>query len=209
MTMRPPSSTLRVRSPRVRSPRVLDIFAAVCATVAVLLLVWPTPSGVVATAAAREPVRSTTSASVPPAVAPPALAEEAASRQSDSLIAVIVNANVFSATRKAPRVRFLPPGERAAIAEMPSGYAVLPPAVASTDSLPMRSGIVAINGERQALLQMTAADEAPKLYRINESHAGYRVVQIGPDLVVLASRAGTRTLRLSHRAPPDSLEKQP
>ena len=194
----------------MRSTRVLDVFAAVCATVAVLLLVWPTPTGVVATAAAREPVRSPKSASVPPAAAaPPVLAEEAASRESDSLIAVIVNGNVFSATRKAPRARFLPPGERPAVAETPAGYGALPPAVASNDSLPMLSGIVAINGERQALLQMTAADEAPKLYRINESHAGYRVVQIGPDLVVLASRAGTRTLRLSHLAPPDSLEKQP
>jgi len=205
MTMRPSSSTLRVRS-----TRVLDIFAAVCATVAVLLLVWPTPTGVVPSAAAREPGRSPTSASTARVAAdPPALVPEAPGNESDSLIAVIVNGNVFSATRKAPRVRFLPPGERAAVVEAPPGYGMPSPAVASNDSLPMLSGIVAINGERQALLQMTAADESPKLYRINESHAGYRVVQIGPDMVVLASRAGTRTLRLSHRAPPDSLEKHP
>ena len=65
------------------------------------------------------------------------------------------------------------------------------------------------HAENEALLQLTAADESPKLYRVGESHAGYRIVQIGADHVVLASRAGTRSLRLSHRAPPDSLEKQP
>ena len=129
--------------------------------------------------------------------------------EGDSLIAVIVNGNVFSATRKAPRTRFMPPNERVPAVGPNPTYDALPPVVASSDSLPMLSGIVSINGERQALLQMSASDEAPKLYRINESHAGYRVVQIGPDMVVLASRAGTRTLRLSHRAPPDSLEKQP
>jgi len=202
MTTKPASSTLRVRS-----ARVLDIFAAVCATVALLLLLWPTPSGVVPSAAAREPTRSSASASI--SADPPALMPDAASSEHDSLIAVIVNGNVFSATRTAPRTRFMPPAERAVAIESPAGYNAAPLEIASSDSMPMLSGIVAINGERQALLQLTAADESPKLYRVGESHAGYRIVQIGADHVVLASRAGTRTLRLSHRAPPDSLEKQP
>jgi hypothetical protein len=77
------------------------------------------------------------------------------------------------------------------------------------DSLPRLSGIIADGGERRALLQLVAADGAPRLYRIGDVHAGYRVVRIGPDQVVLASRAGTRTLRLSQRAAPDSLEKTP
>lgn len=202
MTMKPSSSTLHVRS-----TRLLDIFAAVCATVAVLLLVWPTPSGEVATASAREPSARGSAPALP--TEPAALVAEPARPEGDSLIAVIVNGNVFSPTRTAPRTRFVPPTERAMVVESPSGYGASAPAPASGDSLPMLSGIVSINGERQALLQMTAADEAPKLYRVGESHAGYRVVRISSDLVLLASRAGTRTLRLSHRAPPDSLEKQP
>jgi hypothetical protein len=131
------------------------------------------------------------------------------------LITLIVNGNVFSATRKAPVTRFLPPNERAAneraaAVDASPDYGAMKAAPVTDDSLPALSGIVAINGERQALLQMTAADEAPKLYRINESHGGYRVVQIGPDMVILASRSGTRTLRLARSAPPpDSLEKQP
>ena len=204
MTAKPSSSV-----PRVRSTRVLDIFAAACAIVAVLLLMWPTPSGVVPTAAAREPARSAVPSAPPLPADVPAPATGAARSDGDSLIAVIVNGNVFSSTRRAPRTRFVPPNERSTVVESPPSYGASTPEVASDDSLPRLSGIVAINGERRALLQMVAADESPKLYRINESHAGYRVVQIGPDMVVLASRAGTRTLRLSHRAPPDSLEKQP
>ena len=194
---------------RVRSARVLDVFAAVCVIVAVLLFVWPTPSGSVPAAAAREPARSPASPALPPITAEPAALLPDAGNESDSLIAVIVNGNVFSATRRAPRTRFLPPNEQAMVAESPPAYGASTIADPSRDSLPALSGIVAVDGERRALLQMVASDEAPRLYRVNETHAGYRVVQIGPDMVVLASRAGTRTLRLSRSAPPDSLEKQP
>ena len=101
------------------------------------------------------------------------------------------------------------PGEHAAVAESPPAYSAGRPEAGSDDSFPHLSGIVAINGERRALLQFIAADESPKLFRVTDSHAGYRIVQIGSDFVVLASRAGTRTLRLSRGAPPDSLEKLP
>ena len=204
MTAKPVSSVRRVRS-----ARVLDVFAAACTIVAVLLFVWPTPSGDVPSAAAREPTKSPASATVPPIAAESPALNADASSESDSLIAVIVNGNVFSSTRRAPRTRFLPPTERALVAESPPAYGASRIADPSSDSLPALSGIVAVNGERRALLQMVAADEAPRLYRVNETHAGYRVMQIGPDMVVLASRAGTRTLRLSRSAPPDSLEKQP
>ena len=206
------SATPSLSARRVRSPRTLDALAVACALIAVALLLWPVSGGVVEAGASREPAGS---ASPPPPVAvEPAASAEAvtatvASAESDSLLGAVINGNVFSATRRAPRVRFSPPGQRALEAELPTDPAEDASGVTADDALPRLSGIVAVNGERRALLQFVAADEVPKLYRINESHAGYRIVQIGPDRVVLASRAGTRTLRLSHRAPPDSLEKQP
>jgi hypothetical protein len=131
----------------------------------------------------------------------------------DSLVAVVVGGNVFSATRRAPRSRFVLPGQE------PAGntnvmLGTMEPAVGDsatgeTEAYPRLSGIVGASGERRALLQLRAADGAPRLYRVGEVHAGYRVVRIDTTLVVLSSRTGTRTVRLSPRVTPDSLEMMP
>jgi hypothetical protein len=52
---------------------------------------------------------------------------------------------------------------------------------------------------------LAASDGHATLYRAGDVHAGYRIIRIEADYVVLAHRAGTRTLRLSDRRQ-DSLE---
>jgi len=202
-------------SPRLRprmsphSLRVLDIASAVGLVAAIALWLWPVSPAF----DDREPAPPDTGA-VPAAVsaieAPSFAAPSSGLTATDSLRTRVIESNVFSATRRAPRTRFVMPGQ--AVATDPNAMigAMEPMGSASADdSLPRLSGIIADGGDRRALLQLVAADGAPRLYRVGDVHAGYRVVRIGPDQVVLASRAGTRTLRLSQRAAPDSLEKTP
>jgi hypothetical protein len=83
------------------------------------------------------------------------------------------------------------------------------PADSTEQTMPHLSGIVAEQGERRALLQLVAADGGPRLYREGDVHAGFRILRIGADHVVLSSRTGSRTVRLSPRVTPDSLEMKP
>jgi hypothetical protein len=173
----------------------------VCALIAVALLVWPsTPD--VASANAAVPGSSANTAGVPLA-APPTTRAGA-----DTLIAVVVNGDLFSASRRAPTSAFSAPGLRTGT-DMPTAMTA-PRAdsltMAADDSLPRLTGIVMLNGEHQALLQLTAADAVPRLYRVGDVRGGMRIVRIAEGVVVIASGHGTRTLRLSTHAVPDSLE---
>ncbi len=184
-----------------RGPRVVIIDKMVMQRNAALL---GAPDVVQVTMTVRAPVlSSSTSGTAAGVVAGPAAAD-------DPLITTVVNGNVFSATRRAPSVRFTAPGQ--ASSDMPAMSATAetaPSATTDSLSLPRLSGIVTVDGERRALVQLTASDGAPHLFGVGDVHAGFRIVRIGPDQVVLASRAGTRTLRLSSRATPDSLENLP
>ena len=126
------------------------------------------------------------------------------------MVGAIVSGNVFSPTRRAPVSRFVAPGQvnAGSVPAYVSPMAATVTADSAAERLPRLSAIVAMNGERLALLQLVA-DGSPRLYRLNEVHAGYRIVRIDSTLVVITSRAGTRTLRLSPRAVPDTLEKLP
>ena len=190
---------------RARSPRWLDGLSAVCAVGALVLLVLPSVS-LVGLNAQREadgalPVTPAPTATLPTTTSLPVAG-------ADSVMRVVVNGNVFSSTRRAPVTRFVVPGsltpDAPATAAMPSNAGSN-----EDDALPRLSGIIAMNGERRALLQFATQDGAPRLYRVNDVHAGYRVVRIDMDRVILASATGTRTLRLSSRATPDSLRKLP
>ena len=205
---RSPTPVGRYGNISARSTRWLDVVAATCTAAAVLLLLrLMVPTSMefnadsrndAARAATAIPARSS---SPPPAMPGPGM---------DSLIAVVVNGNVFSATRRAPTVRFAVPGQTAAdIAPMTASMSPAAPGDSEGNGLPRLSAIVAMNGERRALLQFVASDGAPRLYRVNDVHRGYRIVRIDSNAVVVASRAGTRTLRLSQRAAPDTLENRP
>ena len=185
--------------------RWLDVVSVSVAAIALVLLVMPSEIDLTADSsiAARRP---STSASGLSETRAPAIAMSG----QDSLVGLVVNGNVFSSTRRAPVTRFVVPGQTAMdVTPTMPGMAPAGADVGEEDALPRLSAIVALNGEPRALLQFAASDGAPRLYRVNDERAGYRVVRIETDRVVLASRAGTRTLRLSQRATPDSPEKLP
>jgi hypothetical protein len=191
--------------------RAVDVLSVVCVLLAAVLWLWPASSDVRAEPAnANANANASTIANAMPvamAVAPPLRAPGLMSA-ADSLVAAVVAGNVFSASRRAPTTRFMPPGS--ITSDAPTSNAALlaptPTGVADADALPRLTGIITLNGERQALVQLTAGDGVPRLYRAGDSHAGYRIERIGADFVVLTLRTGTRTLRLNARALPDSLE---
>jgi len=190
-------------TPAFLRPAMLNGFATICVIAACVLFVWP-PSSVSDAGSARAPVPLATTPS-------PALTTGGGSA-TDSLEAVVVAGNIFSATRQPPRTRFVPPGQAALVAETMNGAmdsASTMSQASLVDSLPRLTGIVTTNGERRALVQFALADGAPQLYAVGDARGGFRVLRIESDKVVVATRSGSRTLRLSPRTPPDSLDKQP
>ena len=136
----------------------------------------------------------------------------------DSSATMMVARNVFSATRRAPTVRFTPPGTDLGAPSTPSvstnAYTTAvdtSSAVPTTrgDAAPHLYGIVTEDGVRRALLLLSTHGEPPRLFAVGESSSGFRVVLISVDRVVLASSTGSRTLRLVTRASRDSLENLP
>ena len=153
---------------------------------------------------------------------PPAMStwsnEPTLSVRVDSSATVMVARNVFSATRRSPTVRFTPPGtdlgapSSASAAVMPSAMGMDSLSVATgapVDAAPHLYGIVTEDGVRRALLLLSARGDVPRLFAVGEGSGGFRVVSIVADRVILASAAGTRTLRLVSRASRDSLENLP
>ena len=204
-TLRAPA----VPAPRTRSARArlwLDVLSASLLVVALGLLGWPL---VQPTPAAPTPDIAGAVQSAP-AAAPLPLVDMA---RADSLAQRAVAANVFSASRRAPVSRFMAPGQQSSASPtmMPS---MLPDSTADAATLtgevfPRLTGIVVMNGERLALLQLSANDGSPRLYRAGEQHGRVRVVRIEATHVVLSGPAGSRVLRLDARATPDSLEILP
>ncbi len=185
-------SVARARTRAGRSPVVvLDVLTAVVGLAAIALLVWP----------AR------------PSVAPQApqvIAEHqvSAGGVAEPVSQAIVDGNLFSATRRAPTVLFRPPGAdgESLPPAPPSDMVVTAESVASG---PRLFGIVAQDGVRRALLVLPGADSVPRLLGVGDRQAGYRVVTIGTDRVVLSSSGGTRTVRLVAPALPDSIDPKP
>jgi hypothetical protein len=108
----------------------------------------------------------------------------------------VTQANVFSASRRAPRERFVLPGQES--------MAVAASLYDTGDSGPQLYGIVMVDGARRALLQVGDADSVPRLVGAGDRLQGYRVRTIDADRVELTSAAGSRIVRLSRRAPSDS-----
>ena len=188
-------------SPVVR-PRALDIVSGVLLLAALSLIARRDTKLV----SPRAPTISVVSNVVTSAV------------QVDSSAAVMVARNVFSATRRAPSVRFTPPGADVGVSSSISAPIMM--ITMSTDSMrvgtsaqvdaaPHLYGIVTEDGVRRALLLLSARGDVPRLFTVGDSSGGFRVVSIVADRVILASASGSRTLRLIARAPRDSLENLP
>lgn len=177
-----------------------DRLAAATAIVLVLLNVWPIGRSVRPVSPAIPAVKGATLAA----------RDDSASIQT---AAHIVDGNVFSATRRAPTVRFVPPGTDGATVQ-PSMPAMADGAMtdngfAAPTEGPKLFGIIAQDGRRRALLQLPGTDSVPRLLDIGDRRGGYRVVSIADDRVVLATSTGSRTVRLVSRTSPDSLENLP
>jgi hypothetical protein len=200
----PSSASWRPSGTRALSwVRALDAGSALCLAAAAVLIVWPsTPDVSDANAAVLERTMEPTAGVTTSVATIPG---------TDSLRAVVINGNVFSASRRAPTTRFVAPGTGAADAvaanSAPTNASMAAPADAGdADALPRLTGIVTLDGERQVLLQLSADDGVPRLYRRGDEHAGYRIERIGADFVVLVHRGSRRTVRLRPLATPDSLE---
>lgn len=214
-TLRGPS----VPAPRTRSARALrwvDVLSASVLVLALGLLGWPlvrpTPAmpktdiagdGAAAAEPASAPASTPATSSVP-------VVDMA---RADSLAQRAVAANVFSASRRAPVSRFVVPGQPSSVSPT-MAPSMLPDSTADAATLtgevfPRLTGIVVMNGERLALLQLSANDGSPRLYRAGEQHGRVRVVRIEATHVLLSGPAGSRVLRLDARATPDSLEILP
>ncbi|MEI6740756.1 MAG: hypothetical protein WCK74_10665 [Gemmatimonadaceae bacterium] len=118
----------------------------------------------------------------------------------------VIHGDIFSSTRRAPSVAFVEPGRADATPAAPMAPMATDTAPSLTADFPVLSGIVTVNGERQALLQLRADDGAPRLYRVGSTHAGYQLLAIDRDAVILSGPTGRRTLRLSTRSASASRE---
>jgi hypothetical protein len=168
--------------------RVLNATAALLAALALLLAVWPA-RGDVPAAALKLPAVTT---SAPPASLPAA--------ERESMAAQIVATNLFSPTRRAPRSRFVPPGQEI-MADAP------PVGVSDVASTPLQLlAIMSVDGVTRALVQPDDADSTPRLVGVGERVGRYRLLRIGADRIELTSSSGTRIVRLSRKTPADSSE---
>lgn len=179
------------------TPQWLDGLAVLVLLVALAAWLWP-----LATTVTPREMRVP---DVPrPAVTDSAAVLAIAGRDDDAEQRIIAN-NLFSVSRRAPRSRFVLPGQ-----EPPEALAPTDADVALADAAgPQLFGIMVLDGVRQALLQVSAADSVPRVVRVGDRVGPYVVRSITQDRVVLSSSSGPRIVRLARRESSDSLGKQP
>lgn len=185
-------------------PALLDTLAVVFVIAALLLVLLP-----LATSVPAAPPQ------LPPESATVAAAKPTSPNSVDDQPARIVAANLFSASRRAPRMSFVPPGQDYGA---PTSFVSNADATTESTVAPdvVLEGIVTHEGRALALIRITspitsipAAGEeqtaessasSPRLLGVGERIGNFRVRTIGSDHVVLTSGSGVRTLRL-HRPP--------
>ena len=123
---------------------------------------------------------------VPPNATPPT--RVAAATAAPTAYAAIVTANVFSAERIPPRVRFTPAGLASRDAPLPRGGRAAPAV--------LLYGITV--GEQGATALIDADPQIPgaEIYRVGDLVAGAPILEITDSTVVLAQPSGVRVLRL-------------
>jgi hypothetical protein len=183
----------RVAVTRASLDRLLLGAAAALALAGVTALFWP----------ARDDV-----AARPLALAPlPAVSADTAATADASHVAAIVQANVFSDSRRPPAVRYDPTGtamegEVAPVASAPVASAPVASAPADSEAAPppfapTLYGIVADPQGAVALLRLDPHIPGARAYHAGDRGGAYRVVSVGDTAVVLDGPAGRRTLRLA------------
>ena len=186
---------------RWRGTWLLDRVAALIAVAAVLVLLMP-PA-----APDRVPSLRVLPDAAPTAVPPVATAERAA----DVAVwrSTIIHGNLFSPTRSAPVSAFVMLGTAPAptallTAETAPGLSTTASTNASADRYPQLVGIIARDGEWFALVQLTARDDSPRLYRAGDRRAGFLIRRVTATAVDLAGPGGSQRLTLRTRTASDS-----
>jgi hypothetical protein len=177
-----------------RSTRLISLLqatTAVALVAAIILLLLPPHTDVVAVA----PTLPALSSSAPPM--PTSLT---------ALTDSIVDANIFSLTREAPRARTVvaapvDPVQDSATTGSYGADAGVPDSLAQpmSDPVPALYGVVDGPAGRAALVRLDRARKGAQLYRIGEGVGGTRVRSIGADRVELSGPDGRLVLRM--RAP--------
>lgn len=190
-------------------PTLLDTLAAVFVIVALLLAVLPLSTEV--PAAHHELPRES-------AIATPAALTR--TNDTDDQPTRIVAANLFSASRRAPRTAFVAPGQDYGA---PASFVGDTDATAESSTAPdvVLEGIVTHEGRALALIRvapssssgeepaMESSTSSPRLLGVGERIGNFRVHTIGSDHVVLTSGSGVRTLRLHRPLSSDSSAQRP
>ena len=112
-----------------------------------------------------------------------------------SVADAIVNANIFSFSRKAPARRYDPLTFDTDVATTPQPV-VTAPVASDDDAVPKLYGIVGGPNGAAALLRLDAATPGAQLYRAGERGGAYRVEEIHEQSVVLSGPSGRIVLRL-------------
>ncbi len=130
----------------------------------------------------------------------------------------VANANILSASRRAPQRRYVSPDVATETGfSMPAAFVSAPDSSvvnASTadddaDAVPALYGTVNTDGVWRALLRLSSSDPNPSLLQEGDKRGAYRVVSIRSNAVVVAGPSGQRTLRLARPARGDSMGKTP
>jgi len=132
-------------------------------------------------------------------------------------VALVTNANILSASRRAPTQRYVSPDLASATEfSMPAAFrpsvdssSASSATVANDDAVPAWYGTVHADGVWRALLRLSANDANPSLFKEGDKRGAYRVVSIRSNAVVVAGPSGQRTLRLAQPARGDSMGKTP
>jgi hypothetical protein len=166
---------------RASLDRLLLGAAAVFALAGVAALLWPARDDVTARPLALAPL--------------PAVSADTAADADASHVAAIVQANVFSDSRRPPAARYDPTGtavegEVAPVASAPAD------SDAPRPFAPTLYGITADPQGTVALLRLDPHIPGARAYHAGDRGGAYRVVSVGADDVVLDGPSGRRTLRL-------------
>ena len=174
----------------MRTRRIETLLAVLTAGLVVAgagLWIWrPSLPEVTVTPATAQPVQSPRK-------------DRGAGRAADA--SVIVDENMFSSTRAAPRVRYTPPGAGDA-----TDFAS-EPAPASTEivvdaPLPQVFGTMTGPGGATALIQPDSAGASGRLYREGDQVGQYRIIRITSGSVTVRGPGGRHELRVQSKEAP-------
>lgn len=113
--------------------------------------------------------------------------------------AAIVNSNMFSVSRAAPRVRYTPPGADESGVMSDAMPAAQPPAAVTP--LPQLFGTTTGPAGASALLQPDSAGASGRLYREGDQVGPYRIIKINSGSVIVRGPGGRHELKVQTREP--------